>query len=187
MPSYTTPHQAIVGVLREAGISALNAENPPPDNRDFNWLNPDGSAGSPYYKDAKEPQPGFPYVVYDISAGTPEHTMGDGYPEAFEVTVDVVGANPYIHEIGSPYANPKTSPIAYLDAMGAQPFVFNGTRYNCFKFIRKSWELIEDPTRAPQDDSNGGGVYGNVYVARAVYDMEIGAAYPTLTSGVSAP
>lgn len=180
--TYVTPHQAIVDVLRSAGISALGAPNPPA--HDFNWINPGGSPGSPYYKDAKEPQPWFPYVIYDIPVSKgPEHTMGDSYPELFDVEIKVIGLNPYIHYIGSPWADPMVSPFAYLDSLAVEPFVFDGARYTCIKFIRKDWELFEDETRAPLDDSAGGGIYGNVYVAKALYEMEIGATYPTRTRG----
>lgn len=179
---YLTPHQAICGVLRGAGISCLGIPNPP--QRDFNWLNGDGSPGSPYYVEAKEPQAGFPYVVYDIPASKgPEHTMGDSYPESFDVEIQVVGVNPYIHYIGSPWSDPMVSPIAYLDSCADQPFVFDGVRYICSKFIRTSWELFEDDVRAPQDDGPAGGVYNNVYIAKATYEMEIGATYPTRTKG----
>ena len=176
MGVYVTPHQAIVGVLRSAGISALGIPDPP--QRDFDWT------GSPYYEEAKEPQAGFPYVCYRIPANAgPQHTMGDSYPELFDVEVEVVGTNPYIHYIGSPYSDPMVSPIAYLDSISAEPFVFNGVRYICCRFIRKSWEMFEDDTRAPQDDGPAGGVYNNVYIARATYEMEIGATYPTRTRG----
>ena len=186
MSSFVTPHQAICTVLRSAGISARGIPDPPPGNRDFNWYNPDGSVGSPYYKDAKEPQPGFPYVVYDIpNSKGPEHTMGDSYPESFDVEIKVIGANPYIHWIGSPWSDPMVSPIAYLDSLANDNLcqLLNGARYECIAFYRLDWEIEEDQTRAPQDDSNGGGVYGNVYIARALYKMEIGAVYPTRTRG----
>lgn len=179
--TYLTPHQALVTTLRNAGISCLNV--PDPGQRDFNWYNPDGSPGSPYYKEAEEPQQGFPFVIYDVTAGEPDHTMGDSYPEKFEVRLDVVAGNPLIHHIGSPYGNPMVSPIAYLDMLSSQPFVLNGVRFICCKLIRKSWELMEDDTRAPQDDSPGGGVYNSVYIARAIYEMELGATYPTPTRG----
>lgn len=182
--TFLTPHQAVVTILRGSGCSALGAANPPAGNRDFNWTNPDGSPGAPYYKDAKEPSAGFPIVTYDIPASKgPEHTMGDSYPELFDVIVKVIGTNPSIHELGSPWGDPNVSPIAYLDALQDQPFVFDGVRYQCCRWIRTDWELAEDETRAPQDDSNGGGVYGNVYVATATYEMEIGATYPTRTRG----
>lgn len=180
--TFLTPHQAICEVLRKAGISCRDVPGGPPQ-RDFDWYNADGTPGSPYYKVAKEPQGGFPFVVYDIAAGSPDHTMGDSYPELFNVTIKVMAGNPLIHYVGTPFGDPLVSPIAYLDAMSAQPFVFNGVRFICCRFIRKSWELVEDDTRAPQDDGAGGGVYNSVYQAIAIYEMEIGATYPTLTRG----
>lgn len=182
MGVYVTPHQAVVDILRTSGCSVVNVPDPP--QRNFNWVNPDGSPGAPYYKEAKEPQAGFPIVVYDIPVSKgPEHTMGDSYPELFDVILKVIGKSPYIHWIGSPYGDPGASPIAYFDSLAEQPFVFNGVRYICSKFIRTDWELVEDPQRSPQDDGPGGGVYDNVYVATATYEMEISATYPTRTRG----
>ena len=176
MATYVTPHQAIVGVLRGAGITTVGIPDAPA--RDFDWVN------QPYYKDAKEPQPAFPWVIYDIPVSKgPEHTMGDSYPELFDVEIEVVGVNPYIHTIGSPWSDPYVSPIAYLDSLAAEPFVFNGERYICCRFIRKDWELYEEESRAPQSDAPAGGVYNSVYVAKATYEMEIGATYPTRTRG----
>lgn len=177
MATYLTPHQAVVAVIRASGCTTQGITNPP--QRDFDW------AAQPYYKDAKEPQPSLPYVVYDIPVSEgPEHTIGDSYPEKFKVEIEVVGLNPYIADIGSPYGDPKHSIIAYLDGLSAAPFVFNGERYICSKFIRLDWEIYEEDSRAPQDDSPAGGVYNSVYVAKATYEMEIGATYPTFTSGI---
>lgn len=181
MPTYITPHQAFVAVLRASGLSVATIPDPPERDYDWRW--------QPYYKDAKEPQPAFPFVVYDIpNSNGPEHTFGDSYPELLNVEVKVVGVNPWIHYLGSPWGDPQSSVMAFLDSLSDQPFVFNGARYICCRFIRKDWELVEDDTRQPdplpgQPQGQAAPVYGNVYVARANYEMEIGATYPTRTRG----
>lgn len=176
---YITPHQAIVDILRRSGLTTVGVPNGP--TREYNWVNPDGSPGSPYYIDAKEPQPDFPYVTYDLpDSEGPQHTMGDSYPEIFKPEFKVYGVNPWIHYLGSPYGSPINSLFAFLDSLAEQPFVFNGVRYICTKFIRLSWVISEEDVRAPDNQTGDiAPVYNNVYAAKATYEMEIAGVYPT--------
>lgn len=163
MPSYTTPLEAVVQVLRGSGIA------------DIDW----GDTGSPYYQAVPEGQLEradlFPYVVLDIPDSSTEYVFQGStqYLESYQAIVNVVALEPDISTLASPYGDVTGSVIRYLDSLTDSPGTFSGANYDCLKWLRKSWVLRYDPAgRAPGTKPGA-----RVWVATAVYDMQVEASY----------
>lgn len=132
-----------------------------------------GEGASPFYVDAPEPPPPFPYVVFRITASTVEHTQNDPYNETLTCEVMVIGNQQHVNPLMEVQADAATDSVfVFLDSLrGTQalpdgPDGFSGRNFYCESFVRTAYLFEEMPDR----DEFG----ARVYQATGTYEVRIG-------------
>lgn len=148
--------QAFTAVLRASGVNGVA------------W----GEGASPFYVDAPEPPPPFPYVVFRIEQSSVVHTQDNPYTETLTVAVMVVGSQGDVDPLMAVQANLATDSVfVFLDSLRGTralpdgPEVFSGRNFNCQSFARTGYVFEELPDR----DEVG----SRVYQATGTYEAVI--------------
>lgn len=143
-----TLHRAIRDTIRNVGGTAID------------WTK------SPFYKQVPDKVLPFPYVVYDLAASSAlEPTFEKTYTESFILTVTVVGLEPDIEDLSSPYL--PGSVFRYLDSLQENPDELSGVGHTCINFLRQpGWALdFEQALRGPTGE--------RVWFGTAKYELVI--------------
>ena len=158
-----TLHASIVALLQASGSGAGKIV----------W----GTAttpGSPYYREAPEPQPKFPFVVFDIEASTDEDQFEGAYIESYVVTVKVYVSSttglalpPALGLLTSPYQMPVNSIIAYLTQFSTTPHKIPADAFQVIDWTRYSYEVQKEDSREPSG--------GRLWVGVAKFSCRVGA------------
>jgi hypothetical protein len=159
LSNYLSPLGSITGVLQAAGgtVSGIvwgqSSATPP-------------TPGSPWYKQASEPPPAFPYVVFTIKGTTGEHVMGDpAYEAEFTVSFAVYGTQGNIEAVSSPFAS--TGLYHFLDGLANNPAAFSGTLFDCVGWYSNlDWDV-------DLEDVRGTDGFTRVYVSKCSYTMKV--------------
>lgn len=153
MANYLSLQAAIVNVLRTSGVYGID------------W----GERASPYYEEAQEPQPKFPYVTLEFDDPKAEHTFGKGYTEEYLFRVYVLAEEADVVRLTSPYA--PGSVLYYLDSYMETPEALNGSLYTCTGFTRQSWNVknTDVAARGPKG--------GRVWTGYGVYAALLNVPY----------
>lgn len=148
--------QAFTAVMRASGVNGVA------------W----GEGASPFFVDANEPPPAFPYVVFRIEQSSVVHTQDDPYTETLSVAVMVVGSQGDCDPLMAVQANlPTDSVFVFLDkfrgtrALPDGPTAFSGRNFDCQSFERTGYLFEELPER----DEVG----ARVYQATGTYEVVI--------------
>jgi hypothetical protein len=143
-----TVQEVLVEVLRASGIVGIV------------W----GEAASPYYQEAPEPPPAFPFVVLDVPPSEVEHLTEAVYVERYKPAVHVVGTREHVMAASSPYVPGSVN--EFLDVLQQDVTQLDGDTFGCIRWARTSYTINLDRTaRAPEG--------GRVWVASAIYDYEV--------------
>lgn len=143
----STIQESITDILRNSLVPVIN------------W----GTAASPYYQEAPEPPPTFPFVVFDIRESTVERQFEDAYVEQYQMVLSVLGTESQIQASLSPYHS--SSIFYYLEGLLNTPEQFDSDWFRCLLFQRMSWLLTKEDLRAPSGE--------RVWRAEANYTIEV--------------
>jgi hypothetical protein len=132
--------------------------------------------GSPYYKEAPEPQPKFPFIVFDVEPSNTEDQYEEAYVENYNVEVKVYVSSttglalpPALGLLTSPYQIPKNSVIAYLDGFNNSANMIPADTFQIFDWNRESYEVRKEESRDPSG--------GRLWIGVGKYSCRVSAVH----------
>lgn len=130
----STLQDSIVDVLRNSLVPAIT------------W----GNTASPFYLEAPEPPPSFPFVVFAVDESEVQRQFEETYMEVYPVKISVFGQEGHIAGSLSPYHS--NSVFSYLEGLLTTPEEFDGDNFKCVSFDRLNWVLDFEDVRGPAGD-----------------------------------